>query len=208
MTAEITAERLQRFAPKAKPSVTAHAFALEAARAGSSLTTGRRVAAFLGQIWVETAGFAVMVENLNYRDPARLDGLFRAVNGSADASALIRRGPQAIANRVYAGRLGNGNEASGDGWRYRGSGHKQLTGRANYREIGRLVRMDLEGNPELARDITASARIAVAFWDARKCSEEADAGDIEGVTRLINGPGLAGLAERRAATARAMRIWL
>lgn len=203
----ITAEKLARFAPSARPTAAAHAEALEAARQGSTLTTTRRVAAFLGQIFVETGGFTAMVENLNYKDPARLDGLFRAVNGLADARALIDRGPAAIANRVYANRIGNGGEASGDGWRYRGSGHKQLTGRANYREIGRLVGLDLEGTPELAREIKTSALVAVRFWDARKCSDEADAGDIEGVTRLINGPGLAGLAERRKATDRALRIW-
>jgi putative chitinase len=203
----ITAEKLARFVPSARPTAAAHAEALEAARHGSSLNTTRRVAAFLGQIFVETGGFTAMVENLNYKDPARLDGLFRAVNGLADARALIDRGPAAIANRVYANRIGNGNEASGDGWRYRGSGHKQLTGRANYKEIGRLVGLDLEGTPELAREIKTSALVAVRFWDARKCSDEADAGDIEGVTRLINGPGLAGLAERRKATDRALRIW-
>ena len=129
------------------------------------------------------------------------------VRGSEDARALIARGPEAIANRVYANRLGNGNEASGDGWRYRGSGYKQLTGRANYRDIGGKIGIDLEGQPELARDPTGAARVAFAFWDARKCSPLADVGDLEAITEKVNGPAKLGLAERREATLRAMDIW-
>lgn len=202
----ITAETLRKFAPKIKDPER-HASALEDARQTGSVTTPRRLCQFLGQVFVETGGFASMVENLNYKDPARLDGIFSAVHGSDDAQALIRRGPEAIANRVYANRLGNGDEASGDGWRYRGSGYKQLTGRTNYRDIGNIVNLDLEGNPELAREPAAAARIAFAFWDARECSPLADLGDVEGVTEKINGPAKLGLAERRAATLRALGIW-
>lgn len=202
----ITAETLRRFAPRAKDRET-QAAALEAARGASSVTTARRVCHFLGQIFVETGSFGSMVENLNYRNPERLDAIFSAVRGTPDASDLIRRGPEAIANRVYANRLGNGDEVSGDGWRYRGSGYKQLTGRLNYREIGQIVGMDLEGHPDLAREYVAAARIAFAFWDARQCSPLADNGDTESITEKINGPAKLGLAERRAATVRALGIW-
>ena len=202
----ITAETLRKFAPKLKnPEI--HASALENARRTSSVTTARRLCHFVGQIFVETGGFTSMVENLNYRNPARLDAIFSAVHGIEDARALIRLGPEAIANRVYANRLGNGDEASGDGWRYRGSGYKQLTGRSNYREIGDIVNLDLEGNPELAREPQTAARVAFAFWDARQCSPLADIGDVEGVTEKINGPAKLGLTERRAATLRALGIW-
>lgn len=202
----ITAETLSRFAP-AITKAEEHAAALESARLGSSVTTARRLCHFMGQVYVETAGFTVMEENLNYRNPERLDAVFSAVKGVEDAKALIARGPQAIANRVYANRLGNGDEASGDGWRYRGSGYKQLTGRANYRAIGAIVGMDLEGQPELARDPVGAAQVAFAFWDANKCSPLADAGDLEGITAKVNGPAKLGLAERRQATLRAMDIW-
>lgn len=202
----ITAETLRKFAPKIKnPEI--HAAALETARQSSSVTTPRRLCHFMGQIFVETGGFGSMVESLRYKDPKRLDGLFKAVRGIDDAIALIKLGEEAIGNRVYANRLGNGNEASGDGFRYRGSGYKQLTGRTNYRDIGAIVGMDIEANPELAREPNAAARIAFAFWDARGCSPLADAGDVEGVTVKVNGPAKVGLADRRAATARALGIW-
>lgn len=202
----ITAETLRKFAPKIKdPEI--HAIALEKARKTSSVTTPRRLCHFMGQIFVETGGFGSMMESLRYKDPERLDALFSAVHGIEDAQALIKLGEKAIANRVYAKRLGNGNEASGDGWRYRGSGYKQLTGRSNYREIGNIVGMDIEGNPELAREPKTAAAIAFAFWEARKCSPLADLGDVEGVTAKINGPAKVGLADRRAATFRALGIW-
>lgn len=202
----ITAETLKKFAPRIKnPEV--HAQALEEARAGSSVNTPRRLCHFMGQVFVETGGFASMVKNLNYTNAARLDALFSAVKGVADARALIKRGPEAIGNRVYSNRLGNGNEASGDGFKYRGSGYKQLTGRSNYRNIGNLIGMDLESNPELAREPVAAAKVAFKFWDVNKCSPLADSGDVEGITGKINGSAKVGLAERRAATLRALGIW-
>jgi putative chitinase len=202
----ITTERLLRFAPAIK-NAEVHAQALELARARSSVTTARRLCHFMGQVFVETGGFSAMVENLNYRDPQRLDAVFSAVRGIDDARSLIARGAEAIANRVYANRLGNGDEASGDGWRYRGSGYKQLTGRSNYRAIGLMIDMDLEDRPEQARTPDTAAKIAFAFWDSRACSPLADDGDVEAITERVNGPALLGLAERRKATLKAMDVW-
>ena len=202
----ITAETIKKFAPRVRnPEV--HAAALEQARIASSIGNPRCLAHFMGQVFVETGGFTVLEENLHYRDPARLDLIFAAVKGLDDARALIKLGPQAIANRVYANRLGNGDEASGDGWRYRGSGYKQLTGRANFRRIGSIIGMDLEGNPDLGREPQAAARIAFAYWDACGCSPLAEKGDVDGITEKVNGPAKLGLAERREATVRAWRIW-
>ncbi len=204
----ITADKLLKFAPNAKDA-PAQAEALEKARLESSVDNPRRLCAFLGQIFVETAGLAVMEENLNYRNPDRLDALFSKVRGIEDAKALIAKGPQAIANRVYGGRadLGNGDEASGDGWKYRGSGYKQLTGRFNYRAMGQLIGLDLENNPDWVRVNPTAAKVAFAFWDAKKCSPLADVGDVEAITERVNGPAKLALAERRAATARALDIW-
>jgi putative chitinase len=202
----ITADTLRMFAPRIT-SAEIHAAALEDARKNSSVDTPRRLCHFMGQVFVETAGFTVLEENLNYRNPERLDMVFSAVKGTADAQELITKGPQAIANRVYANRLGNGDEASGDGWRYRGSGYKQLTGRSNFRAIGASVSMDLEGMPDLAREPAGAARVAFAFWDACNCSPLADAGDVEAITEKVNGPAKLGLTERREATLRAMEVW-
>jgi putative chitinase len=202
----ITAATLLKFAPRIGDAAM-HATALEAARQTSTVNTPRRLCHFMGQVFVETAGFTVLEENLHYTKPDRLDAIFSAVKGTADAQALIAKGAQAIANRVYANRLGNGNEASGDGWRYRGSGYKQLTGRDNFRTIGAIVKLDLEGQPDQARDPKVAAQVAFAYWDACKCSPLADAGDIEGITEKVNGPARLGLAERRAAMLAAMDIW-
>ena len=202
----ITVDTLRRFAPGIR-DLEGHVNALEAARQNSTVTTPRRLAHFRGQIFVETGGFKSLVESLRFRDPARLDALFKAVRGIDDARALIALGEEAIGNRVYANRLGNGNEASGDGFRYRGSGYKQLTGRSNYREIGNLIGMDIESNPELARQPVTAARVAFAFWDARDISPLADRGDVEGVTAKVNGPAKVALRERREATFRALGIW-
>lgn len=202
----ITAETLRQFAPGIKDAKT-HAAALEAARQNSSLTTPARLCHFLGQIFVETGGFTAMTENLNYKTPELLVKNFSAVKGIDDARELIKRGKEAIGNRVYANRLGNGDEASGDGWKYRGSGYKQLTGRDNYRSIGAIVKLDLENNPEMARAPADAARVAVAFWEARNCSPLADAGDVESITERVNGPKKLALKERREATRRALEIW-
>jgi putative chitinase len=203
----ITAEKMRQFAPDS-PNIDERAEALEAARLNSSITTELRLCHFLGQIYVESGGLRRLEENLNWRDAERLDKLFTAVRGVADATALIARGPEAIGNRIYANKLGNGNEASGDGWLYRGSGYIQLTGRSNFRRIGDLIGIDLEANPDFARHPTTAAQVAFAFWDARHCSPLADVGDIEGITERINGPAMLGLAERREAADRAMDIWL
>jgi putative chitinase len=202
----ITADNLRRFAPQI-PNPALHAAALEAARLNSTVNTPQRLAHFMGQIYVETAGLTRLEENLHYRDPNRLVSLFKAVKDVTDAQALIAAGPHAIANRVYANRGGNGDEGSGDGWKYRGSGYIQLTFRDNYQKFGVMVRMDLEGNPDLLRQLSNAAEAAFAYWDATGCSALADAGDVEGITRRVNGPAEAGLSDRRTATANAMDIW-
>src|SRR6185312_4780566 len=105
-------------------------------------------ACFLAQACHETAGFTRFEEDLRYTSPSRLDAMFSAVHGEVDAAALIRQGPQAIANRVYAGRLGNGEEGSGDGWRFRGRGIFMLTGRTNYRAAAAALNHPYEDFPD------------------------------------------------------------
>jgi putative chitinase len=203
----ITAESLRTLCRQmSDEAAEKHAAALEKARQQSSVDTARRLAHLMGQLFVECGGFTKLEEGFNYR-PERLDAVFKAVKGIDDAKALLAKGPQAVASRVYANRLGNGDEASGDGWNYRGSGYVQLTGRSNYEKFGSIVGIDIVSDPELARQPESAARLAFAFWDAKGCSPLADKGDLEGITRKINGPAMLGLAERREAVLRALDVW-
>jgi putative chitinase len=202
----VTPQNLQQFAPRVADAAGTAA-ALETARQASTVNTPRRLAHLMGQLFVESAGFTRMEENLHYTHPDRLVALFRAVKNTDDAAALIAQGPQAIANRVYANKLGNGDEASGDGWRFRGSGYIQLTGRDNFKMFGDIVKMDLVNQPDLVRQPSGAAAVAFAFWDNRGCSPLADNLDVEGITRKVNGPALAGLDDRVQATTQARVIW-
>ena len=204
----ITLDLLLKFAPHAvEPD--SQATALETARKASSVNTPERLACFMGQVFVETQGLQVFSENLTYHNPNRLLQVYpHEVRGLTDAAALIIGGPEAIANRVYANRLGNGNEASGDGWRYRGSGYKQITGRANFQAIGKAIGIDLENNPNLARDLTGpAAQVAFAFWDFKYMSPLADRLAIDDITRKVNGPGMLGADIRKQATYAALKVW-
>jgi putative chitinase len=183
-----------------------YARALEGARPLAELNTPRRVRHFLAQCAHETHGFTRLTENLNYRDPARLDALFSAVRDVHHARGLIAAGPQAIANTVYAGRHGNGDMRSFDGWNYRGRGFLQVTFRDNYRELGRITGMPLDVHPELLEQPDAAAMAAAGYWSWKAVNRAADADDVRGVTQLIN-PALAGLDERIAWCGRFREIY-
>lgn len=201
----LTAAQLHRLAPLCRHP-EAHAEALTAAIQGSSINSPRRLAHFLGQVLHETGNLARLEENLRYTDPDRLQAMFRAVHGLDDALALIAQGPRAIANRVYAGRNGNGPEASGDGWLFRGRGYLMLTGRDNYRWVATLVPDPVDTDPDLAGQPGPAARIAVALWDRWGLSQFADRNLVQPITRKINGPACDGLAQRREAVDRAARV--
>lgn len=148
-------------------------------------------AMLLSQCMHESAKFTRLEENLFYTKPEWLRQVFPSrITSMADAAPLCRN-PQRLANRVYSGRLGNGDEASGDGWKYRGRGLIQLTGRANYREAG------YEDNPEEVAQPTGACRTAAWFFVVRGCVPFAEASNVEAVTRIINGPKMLGLAERK-----------
>ncbi|MEI7443254.1 MAG: glycoside hydrolase family 19 protein [Burkholderiales bacterium] len=165
----------------------------------------RQVAAFVAQAMHESQGFASLEESLWYRDAARIAVVFRnAFIDAAEALPYVRQ-PERLANRAYANRLGNGPEASGDGWRYRGRGLFQITGRANYaRAAATLGRPYLE-QPELVAQPADAARTAGWYWSSRALSPIAERGDFDGVTRAINGPAMLGRAERASLYARALR---
>jgi putative chitinase len=170
---------------------------LAAACARFDIVKPARVAGFVAQCNVESAGFTCLEENLRYRTPEVLDRTFRAVRGLGDAAQLIAAGPQAIANRVYADRLGNGSEASGDGWRYRGRGLKQLTGKDNYADAEEALGRPYLAQPELVAQADDACLTAAWFWHTNKCNVLADSGQWDAITRIVNGPAMLQAAVRR-----------
>lgn len=162
-----------------------------------AVTTQLRVAAFLSQTGVESNNYQWLTENLNYTADQLLK-TFPYYFKTFDKAQAYARQPEKIANLVYSNRLGNGNENSGDGWKYRGRGIMQITGKANYRQASIAMYNDerLVLNPELLAAQDGAIRSACWFWNNKELNTYADQGDIEMITYLING-GYNGLDERK-----------
>lgn len=148
------------------------------------ITTRLRASLFLAQIGHESLGLSKLEENLNYSAQRLLEVFPRHFN--ATTAAQYARRPAAIASRVYAGRLGNGDEASGDGWRFRGRSPVQLTHLGNYAWMQELTDLPLLENPDLALDIANGAELAAAWWQGSGLNTLADANDVLGISRKIN----------------------
>jgi putative chitinase len=197
--------RFAAFAPNALPGTCA---ALQAAATQYGLVEPLVLAHWLGQMSVESNGFKTMAENLNY-SPQGLIATFGTKRISQDDANRFGRIPgraanqNAIANIVYGGAFGLknlGNNQPGDGWRFRGGGFKQITGRANYRQAGH------EDDPDTLRtDVTASSNAAANFFVQHGCVAPALQDDVRGVTKIVNG-GFNGLDARIAATAAAKKV--
>ena len=169
--------------------------ALATAMRRFEIDTPPRMAAFTAQLAHESGQLQRWTENLSYRWE-RLRQVFpKYFTTDAEARGFDRK-PERIANRVYAGRMGNGPEPSGDGWRYRGRGPIQLTGKDNYRACGSAIGVDLVGDPDLLSTPGPGCLAAAWFWARNDLNTLADAGDFVTITRRING-GLNGLADRR-----------
>ena len=164
------------------------------------ISTPEQQASFLGQCGHESNGFTELVENLNYKAES-LCKVWPKRFPTLDAAQPYNRNPEAIANHVYAGRMGNADEDSGDGFRYRGRGLIQLTGRANYKACGEALGVDLEANPEAVETPQFAALSAGWFWSTHGLNNIAS--DIMAVTKKING-GTLGLDDRVARTERAL----
>ena len=157
------------------------------------INTVKRQASFLGQIAWESAYLSRLSENLNYSEAGLIATFPTHFHGDA---ASYARNSVMIANRVYASRMGNGDEASGDGYKFRGAGLIQLTGYDNFLHYSGITGHDLIAQPDLLRVPSAAcANVAAAYWQEHGCNEFADAGDITAMTKVING-GVNGLAER------------
>lgn len=166
------------------------------------INTPRRIAAFLAQCAHESGGFTRLVENLNYSAEA-LMRVWPKRFPTMEIAMRYNRNPEKIANSVYASRMGNGPEESGEGWKYRGRGLKQLTGKSNYVACGKGLGIDLVADPELLVSPGFAALSAGWFWKTNNCSPLADAKEFELLTKRING-GLIGLADRKARYERAL----
>ncbi|HDT2145339.1 glycoside hydrolase family 19 protein [Kosakonia sacchari] len=177
------------------------------AAAEFQINTPARLAAFIAQTGHESTGFSRLSENLYYTDAERVARIFRSgfdtnKNGVIEPSEVAfarayTRNPEKLANRAYAGRGGNGDEASGDGWRYRGRGLIQVTFRDNYFRCGKALGLDLIATPDLLLEYVNAARSAAWYWQTNGCNELADKGDFLAVTRRINPPA-EGQADRLA----------
>ena len=178
---------------------------LAGALARFGIETPRRVAAFLAQCHVESAGFTALEENLMYSSAARLTQVWPSRFPDAGAATPFVRNPQRLANLVYANRNGNGPLESGDGWRYRGRGLKQLTGRANYRDAARATGRPYVENPALVQEPDDAVLTAAWFWQAKGCNELADRWEIDGITRRVNGPAMLQAPQRRRRSAEMLR---
>ena len=169
---------------------------LNEAMAEYEINTPARQAAFLAQVAHESARLGVLEENLNYSAEG-LVKVFPKYFPTLKDAALYARQPQKIASKVYASRLGNGDEASGEGWKYRGRGLIQITGADNYRACGNALGIDFIGSPEKLTLPRPAAFSAAWFWAHRNLNALADHGDFTAITKAING-GTNGLAERLA----------
>jgi putative chitinase len=158
------------------------------------ITTPQRVAAFLAQCAHESGGFVFLKENLNYKAASLRKVFPKYFPDDATAARYAGKG-EMIANRVYANRMGNGDEASGDGYRFRGRGLIQLTGKSNYTRCGEALGKDLVGDSDYLSTPEGAARSAAWFFQENGCNETADADDVVKTTKIING-GTIGLEER------------
>ena len=168
-----------------------------------NIDTPTRQAAFIGQCGHECGNFKILEENLNYRAEA-LQKLWPR-RFDATKAQMCARNPKLIANTVYSSRMGNRDEASGDGYRFRGRGCIQLTGHANYYHAGQALGVDFVMNPDLVATPMYAALTAGWFWDTHKLNQYADSQDYKTMTRKING-GFIGLADREKHIAHALSV--
>lgn len=190
----ITADQLSSALDIQYPIALAWQPSIQAVLDKYGISGPEEVAMFIAQTGHESESFSHLVENLNYSATALLATFHTRFVDAADANAYARR-PERIANRVYSNRMGNGDEASGDGWNFRGRGLIQITGRNNYRNCGGALGIDLEGQPDSLLTPRYAALSAGWFWSVNGCQGPAARGDVPRVTRIING-GLNGLGDR------------
>jgi putative chitinase len=193
---ELTLEQLKQLLPK-NPYVEHWHKALSQLLPDYEINTPQRVAAFIAQCAHESGGFMVLKENLNYKAVSlrKIFPKYFPDDAIAQRYASMPNKQEAIANKVYANRMGNGPEESGDGYRYCGRGLIQLTGRQNYTWFAASLEITPEEATEYLGTFEGAAQSACWFWETNKLNQWADAGDIVTLTKRING-GTIGLEDR------------
>lgn len=204
---QITVDQLRQIIP-ANPYVEQWCEALNKILPDYEINTPQRVAAFLAQCAHESGGFTALKENLNYR-AASLRKIFPKYfpnDQIAEQYAGLPNKQEAIANRIYASRMGNGDEASGDGWRYCGRGLIQLTGKTNYSKFAESIDTPLSEIPEYLQTFEGAIQSACWFWETNNLNQWADNNDILTMTKRING-GTIGLEDRMKHYAHALEVF-
>lgn len=201
---EITAEQLGQCIGN-NPYLDHWAEALNKILPDYDISTPQRVAAFIAQAGHESGNFTALHENLNYR-PETLRKVFpRYFPDDATAQQYAHQ-PEMIANKVYANRMGNGDEASGDGFRYCGRGLIQLTGKQNYQNFADSIQTPVEQIPDFLQTFEGAVQSACWFWENNNLNQYADNGDFVTMTKRING-GTIGIEDRQARYLRAMQVF-
>jgi len=193
---ELTLDQLRQLLPK-NPYVDHWHEALAILLPDYDINTPERIAAFVAQCAHESGSFMVIKENLNYRPASlrKLFGKYFPTDELAEHYCAMPNKQEAIANRIYANRMGNGPEESGDGYRYCGRGLIQLTGKQNYKNFADSIEITPEEVSEYLRTFEGAAQSACWFWEANNLNQFADRGDIVTLTKRING-GTIGLEDR------------
>ena len=196
MSFELTEDQLRQLIP-GNPYVSEWHEALSQLLPDYEIDTPQRVAAFIAQCAHESGNFRLLKENLNYRWETlrRLFPKYFPTDELARQYASMPNKQEAIANRIYANRMGNGDEASGDGYRYCGRGLIQLTGKTNYSWFAASLGIPVEEASEYLSTFEGATQSACWFWETNNLNRFADVGDIRGLTRAING-GFIGLDDR------------
>ena len=190
----VSADQLKRIFHQSDPAdIDEICDPINSAMAEFGITSSREQDMFLAQCGHESGGFAIVQENLNYKAETLIK-VFPKYFKDVDPNDYAKQ-PEKIANRVYGNRMGNGDAASGDGYRYRGRGLIQLTGKDNYDACGAALKIDLHSNPDYLETAEGASRSAAWFWSHNGLNKFADADDIVGCTKRVNG-GTIGLEER------------
>ena len=189
----LTKEQLAQIIP-GNPYLDHWYHALEQALPDYDINTHRRIASFMAQCAHESGGFRALKENLNYK-AASLRRVFPKYFPNDAIAAQYAGRQEMIANRVYGGRMGNGSEESGDGFRYCGRGLIQLTGKQNYQSFADSIETPVEDLPEYLATFEGAVQSACWFWESNNLNQFSDSGDILTMTKRING-GTIGLEDR------------